>query len=214
MHISAILLCAGFGKRLRPLTKTIPKPLLKYKNRTLLSHNLLKLFSIGIKKFFINAYYLSSKIRDYVQDIWGAEIVFSEELEILGTGGGVYSFRDFIESEFFIINNTDIYHEIDLEKAIEFHIKNNAFATLIVKDDYENKVLIESFHIIDFSKEVKEDAYTFTGISIVSRGIFDYLEYRCSLIDGLKRAINHNKSVLAYITNEEWKDALKLDFSR
>ncbi len=212
MYISAILLCAGFGRRLRPLTKTIPKPLLKYRNRTLLSYNLLKLFSVGVEKFFINSYYLSDKIRDYIQDIWGVEIVFSEELEILGTGGGVYSFRDFIESEFFIINNSDIYHEIDLGKAIEFHIKNNAFATLIVKDDCENKVLIESFHIIDFSKEVKQNAYTFTGISIVSKGIFDYLEYKCSLIDGFKRAIHNNKKVLAYITNEQWKDVLKLDF--
>lgn len=207
----AVLLCAGFGRRLRPITSSIPKPLLKFKNRTLLAHNLFKLFEIGIERFFINAYHLSDKIRSYVKNIYGIEIIFNEEIEILGTGGGVYSFRDFVTSEFFIITNSDIYHEIDLLTAIDFHIKNKAFITLILKDDYKNNVIVENLEVLDFYKEIKQNAFTFTGISIVSKNVFNYLEYKCSLIDGFKRAILNNEKVLGYITKEFWKDALELD---
>ncbi|MEO0145091.1 MAG: sugar phosphate nucleotidyltransferase [candidate division WOR-3 bacterium] len=211
--MEAIILCAGFGRRLRPLTKTIPKPLLKFHNKTLLTHNILKLFEIGTERLFINAYYLSEKIRNFIKDIYGIEIVFYEELEILGTGGGVYSFKNFIKNDFFIITNSDIYHQIDLSKAIKFHIENKAFITLILKDDFKNNVIVENLRVLDFCEEIKKSAYTFTGISIVSKKFFNYLEYKCSLIDGFKKAILNNEKVLGYITSEFWKDALELEIS-
>jgi NDP-sugar pyrophosphorylase family protein len=207
--MEAVILCAGFGRRLRPITKTIPKPLIKYNNETILKHIILKLFSIGVNKFFINGHYISYKIRDFLNGIYGVEIVFHEELEILGTGGGIYSFKNFLKNDFFIIHNGDIVHKIDILKAIDFHIKNNAFGTLILKDDYQNNVIVENLRILDFKKGNYENAWTFTGISIVSIEFLNYLNYKCSLIEGFKKAILDNKLILAYITNEPWFDILK-----
>lgn len=69
--MEAVILCAGFGRRLRPITKMIPKPLIKYNNETILKQIVLKLFSIGVNKFFINGYYLSNKIRDFLKwNLW------------------------------------------------------------------------------------------------------------------------------------------------
>ncbi len=207
--MEAVVLCAGFGRRLRPITKTIPKPLIKYNNETILKRIILKLFSIGVNKFFINGHYLSNKIRNFLNGIYGVEIIFYEELEILGTGGGVYSFKNFFKNDFLIIHNADIIHEIDISKVIDFHIKNNAFGTLVLKDDYQNDVIVENLRILDFKKENSKNAFTFTGISIVSKEFLNYLNYKGSLIEGFKKAILDNKCILAYITNEPWFDILK-----
>lgn len=207
--MEAVILCAGFGRRLRPITKTIPKPLIKYNNETILKQIILKLFSIGVNKFFINGHYLSYKIRDFLARIYGIEIVFYEEMEILGTGGGVYSFKNFFKNDFLIIHNGDIIHQIDISKAIDFHIKNNAFATLILRDDYQNNVIVQNLRILDFKKGNYKNALTFTGISIVSNEFLNYLNYKGSLIEGFKKAILDNKLILAYITNEPWLDILE-----
>jgi len=210
--MEAIILSAGFGRRLRPLTKNIPKPLLKYKSKPLILHNILKLFYFGVNKFFINAYYLSDKLRNFINKIYGVEIIFNEEIEILGTGGGVYSFRNFIKNNFFIIHNADIYHNIDISKAIKFHLDNNSFLTLILRDDFENKVILENLKVIGFSKENKKQFFTYTGICIANKEFFKYLDYKCSLISGFERAILNKENVLGYITDEFFLDAVKIIF--
>lgn len=208
--MEAIILSAGFGRRLRPITKNIPKPLLKYKEGTLLTHNIIKLFSHGFSRFFINGYYLSEKLRNFIRGICGIEIVFYEELEITGTGGGVYNFKDFIKGDYFLIQNADIYHNIDISRALDFHRENGAFLTLILKDDFDNKVVLSNYKVIDFLNKHSKGAFTFVGITIASKGFFYYLKKKGSLIEGFKRAILNKEKVLGYITNEDFMDAVNI----
>lgn len=208
--MEAIILSAGFGRRLRPITKDIPKPLLRYKGRTLLAHNIIKLFSYGFNRFFVNAYYLSEKLRNFIGGIYGAEIVFYEEQEITGTGGGVYNFKHFIKGDYFLIQNADIYHNINISRAIDFHIENRAFLTLILKDDFDNKVILDNYRVINFLNNHTSGAFTFVGITIASKEFFYYLEKKGSLIEGFKKAILNREKVLGYITKEDFMDAINI----
>ena len=105
----AMILAAGFGKRIQPLTLDTPKPLLKIGEDTLLSNTLKFLKSIGIDKVIINTHYLSEKIRDYIKKKnFDLDIdIIEEKNEILQTGGGVLNAIKYFKNEPFIIINPD-----------------------------------------------------------------------------------------------------------
>ena len=106
---TALILCAGFGRRLNPITLDIPKPLLKIYNFTLLEHciNLIKL--IGIKKIFINSFYLKNHINEFIKNNnLGIEIKIIEDGDkILNTGGGILNLLNSSDEEDFLIFNPD-----------------------------------------------------------------------------------------------------------
>ena len=89
--MKAMILAAGFGKRLGVLTRDIPKPLIQIKGKALIDYHLEKLISAGFSSVSINVHYLANKIVDHVQSKFSGkiELIFSHEEDILGTGGGV-----------------------------------------------------------------------------------------------------------------------------
>jgi len=104
----AIVLAAGFGKRLQPLTKEIPKPLLKINNITLLENTFIFLKKIGVKYFAVNTHYLSDEIKYFCSTKKNFfDIQIFHEPEILGTGGGIRNAIDFFKDENFIAINSD-----------------------------------------------------------------------------------------------------------
>ena len=105
----AMILCAGFGKRLRPLTLSSPKPLLKIDGKTLLSNTLNILEQFGIKQVVINVHYLGEQIIDYIKknEFNMAITTVSEKDKILDTGGGVLNALQHFSNEPFIVINPD-----------------------------------------------------------------------------------------------------------
>jgi len=104
----AIVLAAGFGKRLQPLTNNVPKPLLKINDVTLLENTLIFLKKIGVKYFAVNTHYLSDKIKYFCNTKKNLfDIQIFHEPEILGTGGGIRNAIDFFKDENFISINSD-----------------------------------------------------------------------------------------------------------
>ena len=105
----AMILCAGFGKRLRPLTLSSPKPLLKIGNKTLLSNTLNILAQFGIQQVVINVHYLGDQITDYIKknefDVTITTV--SEKDKILDTGGGILNALQYFSKEPFIVINPD-----------------------------------------------------------------------------------------------------------
>ena len=121
----AMILCAGFGKRLRPLTFSSPKPLLKIGDKTLLSNTINILEQFGIKHAVINIHYLGDLIIDYIKrNEFNMEItIVTEKDKILDTGGGVLNALQHISNEPFIVINGDVVTNINFRQLIEFHLE-------------------------------------------------------------------------------------------
>ena len=131
MRISTgLILCAGFGKRVAPLTNTTPKPLLQIKNVTLLENSINFLKKCGIKKIKINTHYLSDEIENFIKKKnykHGVELFF--EKEILDTGGGIKNLANNDTDENFLIINPDTIWKdnylIEVEKMKKFYFDKN-----------------------------------------------------------------------------------------
>ncbi|MCK7599038.1 nucleotidyltransferase family protein [Microbulbifer sp. CAU 1566] len=111
----AMLLAAGFGKRMRPLTDYTPKPLIPVLGKPLIEYAIERLAGAGVKKVVINLAHLGSQIRDHLGsgDDWGVEIQYSEEHDPLETAGGITKALPLLGSEPFLVVNGDVWCDFD-----------------------------------------------------------------------------------------------------
>ena len=143
----AMILAAGLGTRLRPLTDHKPKALLEWNGVPMLEHVILKLKEYGFTQIIINVHHFSEMIIDFVKqkEQFGIRIEFSQELdEPLDTGGGIAHASWFFGNEPFLVYNVDIMSNIDLGKLYEAHISSRAIATLAVKERVTTRSLLMS----------------------------------------------------------------------
>ena len=142
----AMILAAGLGERLRPITDKIPKPMIPVLDKPLIAHTLTLLKNYGIEEVMINLHHLAGIIRAMLGDgsAYGVNITYSSEPELLGTGGGVKKVEAFFADETFIVLNGDILCDVNLDAAVAEHRAKGAMATMVVRDrDYERFGLIE-----------------------------------------------------------------------
>tara|TARA_B100000029_G_C17334439_1_gene872920 strand:- start:101 stop:799 length:699 start_codon:yes stop_codon:yes gene_type:complete len=178
----AIILAAGYGKRLRPLTEKCPKPLLKIGNQTLLSNTINFLKQSGVTQIIINVHYLKDRIIEYInKNNFNVDIVIVEEKEkILDTGGGILNAIKYFDQSFICINPDTIWslNYIDAIKKLEKDfIKNKKKCCMLVVK--KNKSLDQSFDG-DFNLEnnlinrnnKKNLNYIYTGLQIIDPKAF------------------------------------------
>jgi NDP-sugar pyrophosphorylase family protein len=140
--MKAMILAAGLGRRLRPLTNDRPKALVEIHGRTLLEITLSRLRACGVREVIINVHHFADMILEYLKanNNFGMRIELSREEVLLDTGGGLkkaawFFFEDAQRAdEPFILHNVDVISTIDLGRMVEFHTQNQALATLAVKD--------------------------------------------------------------------------------
>jgi len=143
----AMILAAGLGTRLKPLTDHKPKALLEWEGKPLLEHIILKLKSSGFTSIIINVHHHAEMIMDFIKhkDQFGIGIEFSHEKdELLDTGGGIANASWFFEKEAFLVYNVDILSDIDLRAMYEDHFKSGALVTLAVKERVTTRSLLMS----------------------------------------------------------------------
>ena len=135
---TALVLCAGYGKRLNPITLSKPKPLIEINQKTLLKNTINLINSLGIKNILINTFYLSDQIKDYVEKLnlnLGLKIIHDGEI-ILDTGGGILNLLKNSDQENFLIFNPDtIWNENYLEEINNmknFYFENNIKNILLI----------------------------------------------------------------------------------
>ena len=186
----AMILAAGYGKRIHPLTLKIPKPLLKIGNETLLSNTLKFLELFGIKQVVINVHYLGEQIVNYInKNKFNLTIsMVKEKDKILDTGGGVLNaIGYFLSDPFLIINPDTIWNsyylkELKLMEKSFFENKKNKCSLLVVN---KKKSFDQSFKG-DFnlennliSRKNKDDLnYIYTGLQIIKPAVFSDLDAR------------------------------------
>ena len=144
--MKAMILAAGLGTRLRPLTDTRPKALVEIGGRTLLEITLSHLRSFGVQDVIINVHHFGEMIVDYLQanGSFGMDIEVSREDVLLDTGGGLkkagWFFAD--SAEPFILHNVDVLSTIDLARMAQAHVRSGALATLAVKHRDASRYLL------------------------------------------------------------------------
>jgi NDP-sugar pyrophosphorylase family protein len=144
--MKAMVLAAGLGTRLRPLTNDRPKALVKVGDRTLLEITLTRLRDFGVHDVIINVHHFSDMVVEYLRANrdFGMHIEISREETLLDTGGGLKKAAWFFagDSEPFFLHNVDVISTIDLGEMLRFHRGNHALATLAVKDRPTSRYLI------------------------------------------------------------------------
>ena len=178
---TALILCAGFGKRLLPLTKTAPKPLLKIGETTLLEKTIKLIEQIKIKKIKINIFYLSDEIKKFIKQLnTNIEIDLIEDGdEILDTGGGIFNMiKDSTEENFLVFNPDTIWNENYNKYILEmtnFYFKKKISNILLVvhKDLSFDKRLQGDFNLVN-EKLAKDNnkKFIYTGCQIINKNIF------------------------------------------
>jgi NDP-sugar pyrophosphorylase family protein len=153
--MKAMILAAGLGTRLRPLTDNRPKALVEINGRTLLEVTLSRLRAFGIREVIINVHHFSDMIVDYLKanKNFGMRIEISREDILLDTGGGLKKATWFFLEDSsrlekpFILHNVDVISTIDLTRMVEFHTENHALATLAVQDRETSRYLLFNEHL-------------------------------------------------------------------
>lgn len=139
--MKAMILAAGLGTRLRPLTNHTPKPLLPIAGTPLIVWNLLLLRRHGITDVIVNLHHLGHLIEQALGDGTqiGLRLTYSHEPVILGTGGGLKQAEAFFGGEPFLVLNGDTLVELDLKAVMQFHHRHGGLATMVLRDDPEAK---------------------------------------------------------------------------
>ncbi len=140
-----MILAAGVGSRLRPLTDKTPKALLKFKGKTMLEHVIDQLGNYGISEIIVNLHHHADMVEDYVVENrnFGMKIAFSSERErLMDTGGGIMKARWFLDGAPFIVHNVDVRTDLDLAGLYQAHMKTRPLATLAVSDRETSRNLL------------------------------------------------------------------------
>jgi NDP-sugar pyrophosphorylase family protein len=146
--MKAMILAAGLGTRLRPLTNDRPKALVEFAGRTPLEITLTRLRDFGIQDVIVNAHYFADMIVGYLEahKNFGMHIEVSREEALLDTGGGLkkaaYFFQTPGDDGPFILHNVDVISNIDLRRMVQFHAEHGALATLAVQDRKTSRYLL------------------------------------------------------------------------
>ena len=184
--ISAVILAGGEGKRLYPLTKNMPKPLIKINGKPVIKHIIELLYNNGVRNCAVTVRYLGDMIIDCLgSEYFGVDLNYYTETEPLGTAGSVKAVGEQSKtSDNFIIISGDAYCDFDLMKAVDFHKSKKALATLILKRvnnplDYGIVLTDDEGRITGFiEKPTWSHAYSDkvnTGVYIVNKDILNYI---------------------------------------
>jgi NDP-sugar pyrophosphorylase family protein len=233
--MKAMILAAGLGTRLRPLTDNRPKALVEVAGRTLLEITLSRLKSFGIRDVIINAHHFAQMMVDYLKanSDFGMHIEISREEVLLDTGGGLQKAAPFFLKnsssleEPFVLHNVDVISTIDLPRMAQFHVENRALVTLGVQDRETSRPLLfdEQFQLCGrgSGRDAKADLVrpaprvtplAFSGIHVISTRLFALMTEQgaFSIIAAYLRLAAQGEKILAFRADEyRWRDLGRLD---
>jgi NDP-sugar pyrophosphorylase family protein len=221
-----MILAAGFGTRLWPLTEDRTKPAVPFLGKPLVAYAVAYLGEYGIRDLVVNLHHRPESVKQALGDgsAYGARISYSIEPEILGTGGALDKVRDQLDGDDFAVVNGKIVTDLDLGAAIEAHRERNAIATLVLKPNHKR----EHFTVVECDAEGRMVGYAgfpddpqngaraaegaplmFTGIQVLSPRIFDYIprgRFSHTTSEAFPAAIEAGELVLCHVEDGEWRE--------
>ncbi len=216
------LMAGGFGTRLRPLTNSIPKVMLKVGSRPILETIMLGFVEHGFTEFYISVFYLAEQIRDHFGDgsKWGVKIHYIEETNPLGTGGSL-SLLPAEVNEPIIVMNGDLLTRINFNSLLNFHNSRGAKATMCVRE-YTMEVpygVIESedIKITSIVEKPKQHYFVNAGVYVLSPEVYKNLpkDKHKDMPDLYNELIAAQKNVFMFPIHEYWLDIGRLgDFEQ
>ena len=231
INMKAMILAAGYGTRLRPLTDTTPKALVAIKGVPLLEIVMRRLLAAGVEGVIINTHHLTDQVTTFVRTHidWSIRVALSHEKHLLNTGGGLQQAGWFFDdAQPFFVHNVDVVSNIDLPKMYRYHQECGALATLAVKSRPTKRYLLfdeelvlcgrkslatnQSTVVRQPRRQLRELA--FGGIHIISPALLGMMSETgaFSIIDTYLRLASRGEKIVAFDTAEyEWYDAGKLD---
>ena len=197
---TALILCAGYGKRLQPLTLQTPKPLLKFRKSSMLEHTIKFIENLGIKKIKINTFHLEKKIFDFVSNHPSKNNiqVISDGEDILGTGGGILNLMNYSDEDDFLVFNPDtIWNESyvdEINNMQNYYFKNQL-----------NNVLLVTKKQLSFDQNLTGD-FELKKNSLKKENIKSFIYIGCQI---LKKDLFREHKVKNFSISEIWNELLK-----
>jgi NDP-sugar pyrophosphorylase family protein len=230
--MKAMILAAGLGTRLRPLTDDRPKALVEVGGRTLLEITLSRLRTFGARDVIINVHHFADMVVNYLKrnNDFGMRIEISREEILLDTGGGLKKAAHFFlnnashSDEPFVLHNVDVLSTIDLGRMLQFHSEHHALATLAVQERETSRYLLfdqqlrlcgrlsgrdHQAEFVRSSEQLLVQALAFSGIHVISPRIFSLMteEGAFSIITYYLRVAGLGEKVIAFRADEYyWRD--------
>ncbi len=221
--MKAMILAAGFGQRLFPLTIDRTKPAIPFLGKPLIGYVAEYVAKFGFKEVIVNLHHQPQSVMNALGDgsRFGVRITYTlEEPNILGTAGALDNAREYLENETFLIVNGKIITDIDISKAIETHKKSGALATMVLKENPNRERFTEVFaedgfvtgfgnfpETIRNPKSEIRNPLMFTGIHILEPRVFDYIprgEYSDTVTVLYRPAVEKGEKIAAHITDGNW----------
>ena len=210
-NFSLMILAAGFGTRMKNLTKNKPKPLIKIKNQPLIGNTIDFFEKIGCNKFIINTHYLHKQIDDYVKEFYSKKninLIF--EPKILDTGGGVKNAINFFDNKNFLVTNSDILWRENNFTDIKNFITNidNVINCSLLLSKKSNTIGIEKKNG-DFAFEksklrrwkINDPLIFYSGLQILNPIIFENFHFKKFSINHIWDKLINEKELEGYIMN-------------
>jgi mannose-1-phosphate guanylyltransferase/phosphomannomutase len=216
-----MILGAGLGTRLLPITERYPKPLVPVLNLANVLHTIALLKRHGIQEIVMNLFHLPERIEEFMKDlnIKDVSLYFSKESTLLGTGGGVKKAESLLGKNPFVLANCDFISNLNLSSVIQQHFSKNAWATMALLNDPERQKLYSPVGVDENScvcslprKRISEPAREgiFTGVHVLGPEVFSFLEEKPSGINEVLYPslmdTNPEKALGCFVDDAFWFD--------
>jgi NDP-sugar pyrophosphorylase family protein len=223
----AMILAAGLGTRLRPLTNDRPKALVEVAGHTLLEITLRRLALFGIREVIVNVHHFADTVAEYLQrnNNLGMQVEISREEILLDTGGGLkkaaWFFLENRDTEPFLLHNVDVISAIDLDRMVRSHSESQALATLAVQERQTSRhLLFDSDRQLcgrqsgqrpaDLVRPAKQiTPLAFSGVHVISQRLLGMMteDGAFSIIDSYLRLAGQGEKISAFRADEYyWRD--------
>ena len=229
--MKAMILAAGLGSRLRPLTDSRPKALIDINGVPMLEIVLRRLIKAGCREVIVNVFHFADMVVEFLQrhQNFGIQIEISRERELLNTGGGLKNAAHFFDDDQpFFLHNVDVLSDIDLNKMYRSHLENGALATLAVQARQTSRYflfdanhllcgwesLADSKKTIDRAPASELTRFAFNGIHVISPRIFSKMSETgaFSIIQTYLRLAGGGEKILAFPMDAYyWRDVGRLE---